>query len=671
MGRLVVVAAIALFLFCQAAPRANADAGERAYRSPESLKKELVQLVGGHKDAARLHTLGKTPGGRDLILIEIGSRGAGAPAVLVAANMEGDSPPASEAAFELARLLLEEWEGEPEKRTWYIVPAGNPDGYARFFDKPLGVSFVNARPFNADRDDATDEDAPEDLNGDGYITVMRQAHPEGSWMPVEGEPLLMKRAEAEKGEKGAYRLFSEGIDNDGDGEINEDVPGGVNPGHNFPHNFEHYTETDGPWAASEVESRAIMRFAFDHPEIALVLVFGRSNSLREVPESTRKSEATRGRYKVPKRIAERMGLDPDKEYPIAELVEMARAYTGYQELTEDMVLQFLGVGAAVNPDKKDLPYWKEISKRYNEFIKEAGPGGERLASAKFSPGSVEEWSYYQYGTPCFSMDFWTLPVKKDREKKEEGELTPDEVEKMSNEEFIGLGKERIEEFLKASGAPSQYNADMVIMGLEGGMVTTKKIAGFMRKAKKKEESGGASEEDLALHAFNEDAFLPWKPYDHPTLGTVEIGGKVPYADLAPPPAVLDTILAKQLPFVRELAGLLPEIDVSRVDVERKGADAWRIDAWVTNTGFLPYPTHQGNRCKRPTPVAVTIEGKGIELIEGRKRVVSGLLEGSGGFQKISWLVRAGEGARVTIEAAGFSTGSTAKIVELGKGGGAR
>ncbi len=665
-------ALVLLFALAAAAP---AESGERGYRSPKEIEKSLKSLVKKHDDYAQLRTLAESPGGRNVLLLELSAEGAGksgenaAPAILVVANMTGDCPIATEAALRLADSLTGAWRDGLGSHTWYIVPIGNPDGYASFFAEPLDERFTNERPFNNDNDDETDEDGPEDLNGDGYITVMRQEHTEGQWITVEGNPVLMKKAEVGKGERGKYRLITEGIDNDGDGEINEDAPGGVNPGRNFPHDFEHYTKTGGPWAASEEESRAVMRFAFDHPEIALILAFGRSNSLKSVPEGSKKTERMQDKYRVPKRMAERMGLDPDEEFTMAELVEIAKDYTGYRDIDEDMVLMFLGVGAAVNPDRKDVPYWSEISERYNEFMKEAGLDGERLDPEPFPPGSIEEWGYFQYGVPSFGVDFWTLPVKKKEKEKKEGALTPDEVEKMSNEEFAALGRERIEDFLKASDAPAHFTPDMIIMGLKGGMVTTEKIAEFMRKAEKKRESGGADERDQALYDFKADAFLEWRPFDHPTLGDVEIGGRVPYAALAPTPAVADSVIDAQLPFVRELAKMLPRVAIGNVRIEQRGGDIWKIDAWVVNNGFLPYPTHQGERCKRPSPVAIEIDGDSVEMLEGRGRVVVGLLEGSGGFKKVTWVIRAAGGTRVRLAARSFSAGGDVKDVVLGEGGG--
>jgi len=635
-----------------------------AYRPPEKIDKDLAQLVNQHKDIASLHELARTPGDRPVDMVEIGGKD-GSPAILVVASMEGNSPPAGEAALHLAELLVTDWADLAESYRWFIVPCGNPDGYARYFDRPLSNSQLNDRPYNSDKDDATDEDGPDDLNGDGYITVMRQERPDGEWIEVADNPLLLRKADGAKGEVGKYRLLEEGIDNDGDGEVNEDGPGGVNPGHNFPHNFQHFTKTDGPWAASENESRALLRFAFDHPEVAMVLTLGRTNSLKEVPQGGRKAEATADKYKLPERWARRTGLDPDTEYPLKDLLELARDITGYKELTADMLLQWLDAGAAVNPDRKDTPYWSEISDRYNEFLKEQELDGKRLAPPGFSDGCVEEWAYYQYGVPSFSMDFWTLPEpKKEEAKGNDSTLSLDDLEKMSSDEVIGLGEEKIAAFLKAHEVPEQFTAARVIEGLKAGQMTPKRMAKMLRRSEKDKDEGGADEKDEALYAFDSTAFLAWQPYDHPTLGRVEIGGMKPWSDLAPPPSVAAELIDKQLPFVRDLVGMLPKVNVAKVLTERRSPGVWKVEAWIANDGLLPYPTHQGQRCQRPSPVVATLSGRPIDFLEGRPREVLGLLEGSGGAEKVSWLIKAADGGTVTIEVNGYSAGSVKKQVSL-------
>jgi hypothetical protein len=637
------------------------------YHNLAQINDAIKAIASDHKDLAQIQELGMTPGNRDLLMLELGGEDKNLPAILVVANPEGNCPIASEAALKLADLLTDEWQGDLGSRRWFIVACANPDGQARFFEKPLYEDFRNDRPFNDDNDDATDEDGPEDLNGDGYITVMRQTHPEGTWMTIEGKPLMMKEAEAGKGETGEYRLFPEGIDNDSDGRINEDAPGGANPGHNFPHGFEHYTDTNGGWPASEIESRALLAFAFDHAEIAMVITFGRTNSLKAVPEGGKKAQASQNKYKVPEQFAGRMGLDPDEEYDIKFLLDMARDVTGYTELSEEELLQWLGAGAAVNPHQNDVAYWTEITERYNDFIKEAELDAKRLAPPDFFAGSIEEWAYFQYGVPSFAMDFWTLPEPAKVETKDSAGLSADEVEKMTEQEFLDLGKEKIEAFLKTSGSPAQFTADMVMNALKGGMMTTKKMAEFMRKQEKKKEAGGADETEEALLAFDSTAIIAWQSYDHPTLGKVEIGGQRPFATLTPPASEVPTLLTKQLPFVRDLAALLPKVAIEKVTAKRMSAGVWQVEAWAANTGFLPYPTYQGERCQRPAPVAVTLEGANVTFMDGLARQETGLLPGSGGNAKITWLIKAADGSSATVKAFSFSTGADEKTITL-KGG---
>ena len=638
---------------------------EAAYRPPKEINQTLKELTNQHQSNASLIELTRTPGDRELYMLELGPKDSNLPAILVVANMEGNSPMGSSAAVELARLLLTDWKDELTTHRWYILACGNPDGYARYFSKPLADAQVNDHPFNADKDDATDEDGSEDLNGDGYITSMRQVHPEGTYVEVADNPLLMRKVDNAKGEVGKYRLFREGIDNDGDGELNEDGPGGVNPGHNFPHNFKHYTTTDGSWAASEVESRALLEYCFDHPEIAMALTFGRSNSLKNVPESNRRAEAGGNKFKLPKRWAKRMGIDPEKEFAMKELLPMARDFTGYKELTEDMLLQWLDAGAKVNPDKNDLGYLKEISKRFNDFLKENELDDKALDAPGFSDGCFEEWAYYQYGVPSFSINFWTLPEPQKEEKKaDDSTLTLDQLEEMSSDEVIALGEEKIAAFMKAQDAPEQYSAAMVIKGLEGGMMTPKRIAKMMRSSKKDDDEGGADEKDEALFAFSPDAFVDWQPYDHPTLGGVEIGGMIPMSDITPPFETADEMISKQLPFIRDLASLLPKLAISKVKTTRRSAGVWLVEAWIANEGFLPYPTHQGKRSQRPAPAVAKISGRPVDFLEGRARQPLGVLGGSGGVEKVSWLLKAKDGSEVTVEAHSFSAGTDKQVVTL-------
>ena len=260
------------------------------YHSPDELNKILKDAADRFPKITKLHKIAATPSQREISILEIGNETGTAkkelPAVFVAANMQGTTPIASEAALYLVKSLLED-DSLIKDKTWYVLVCGNPDAAAHYFNKPLIQDPRNSNPYNDDMDDQEDEDGTDDLDGNGIITMMRVKSPEGSWIPVKGEPRLMKRADPSKGEQGLYKLYSEGLDNDGDGDYNEDGPGGVNIGINFPHLFEHHTITGGLWPGSEEESYSLIKFIMEQE--SWLQGFGITKISPEIKEIAEKS----------------------------------------------------------------------------------------------------------------------------------------------------------------------------------------------------------------------------------------------------------------------------------------------------------------------------------------------------------------------------------------------
>ena len=64
----------------------------------------------------------------------------------------------------------------------YFFPRLNPDGAEAMFGRVKWDRTTNGLSYDDDNDGFTDEDGPEDLNGDGYVTVMRVADPSGDFM---------------------------------------------------------------------------------------------------------------------------------------------------------------------------------------------------------------------------------------------------------------------------------------------------------------------------------------------------------------------------------------------------------------------------------------------------------------------------------------------------------
>jgi hypothetical protein len=646
---------LGLLLFTTAALAGQSDFTFDRYHSPAELSQALKSIARANAKSTDLIELATTPGGKPLYILYIGpepgKKTKRLPAILVAANMDGTVPLASEAALFLIKSILEKPECRQDKG-WFILPLGNPDAAANYFARPLLQDSRNRRPGNDDMDDRMDEDGPDDLDGNGTITMMRVKDPEGEWLPLEGEPRLMKKADAAKGEKGIFKLYSEGLDNDGDGQYNEDGPGGVNIGVNFPHLFRFFSKDGGKWAGSESESLGLIRFVFQHPEIAMTVTFGESNFCLVPPRGGRKGEADFTKIKIPKQIGAFLNMDTDKTYTMGEVMESARnlAPPGF-ELTESMVASFLGLGAVVNPLPEDLSFYKELAEKYKELLKKSKLDAPRLETPDAKDGSFELWSYYHLGLPAFSMDFWTLPEVK-KEEKAAPQITPEQLESMGSEEFIALGEEKINGFLKSSGAPEDFKAAMVINALKGGMMTTKKMAEMLRQMPKPKDSAGGDETEKAMLAFSDkelkgQGFVSWKAYAHPTLGTVEIGGFVPYTANTPPTAMIQSLLQGQVPWVFTLAEKLPRLRIMKETWEPLGNNMFRFKVWVENSGYLPFPTAMGGRNNRRSPAVITLTGDNFTLLEGLKRTAIKEI-GGGQTRLLKWIIRSQSGQEPSV-----------------------
>jgi hypothetical protein len=338
-------------------------------------------------------------------------------------------------------------------------------------------------------------------------------------------------------------------------------------------------------------------------------------------------------------------------------------------IDEGMIANFLGLGAIVNPMQEDLAFYNEISSDYKDYMKKKGVTGERFDPAQPEDGSFELWAYYHLGVPVFSMDIWGLPKPKE-DKKDASGITLETLEKMSADDFLALGEDKVSAFLKESGAPAQYNAKMVTEMVKSGQITPAQMAGMMKQmpAPKSDEKKGDPKE-LASLAFSDrwlegKGFTPWKTYNHPTLGEVEIGGFTPFIDNTPPAAMVDSLLDLQLPYVFELVKRLPSLQFSDTKLTEKGGGVYQLEAWVTNEGYLPFPTAMGKRNKIPAPAVITLSGEGIEILSGKKRTPVTEMGGKKSERYI-WLVRAPKKGAMTLQLESKQAGTDSKQINIG------
>ncbi|MEP7326699.1 MAG: M14 family metallopeptidase [Gemmatimonadota bacterium] len=335
------------------------------YHNSRDLGAALENLRRGSPQLVQLSTLTQSPGGLPVQLVRLAA-GADAderPALLVIANASGPDVVGSEIALGVIRRLVAGYRADSavkrllDRRTIYLLPRANPDGAEGMFATPMVERVRNAMPYDDDRDGSVDEDGPEDLNGDGLITLIRVSDSAGDWMADSADPQLLRQVDRGKGEVGAYRVYAEGVDNDKDERWNEDPAGGVDVNRNLTYGYEFFTEGSGSGPIATPESRAIAQFFVDHANVTAVYVLGPQDNLIKAWEYKKESPG------------------PD--------------------------------GAALpltNVMQNDDPYFAEVSKRYQELTGlEKGPASAELK------GDPLSFSYYHMGRFAWGTRSWWIP----------------------------------------------------------------------------------------------------------------------------------------------------------------------------------------------------------------------------------------------------------------------
>lgn len=159
-----------------------------------------------------------------------------------------------------------------DNNVWYIVPRLDVDGAEAYLTgRPAGE---DPNPIDSDGDFLFDEDPAEDLDGDGHIVQMRQIDPKGEWKLSSTEPRIMIRKAPDEVTGTFYALYTEGLDNDGDEEINEDgFSTGFLSNRNYPGNWRPDAIQGGGrlYPMQEGITRAEVDFVADHPNIAVYI----------------------------------------------------------------------------------------------------------------------------------------------------------------------------------------------------------------------------------------------------------------------------------------------------------------------------------------------------------------------------------------------------------------
>lgn len=238
-----------------------------------------------------LQSAGESYGGREMWVMTINNPRTGdelnKAAMYIEANVHGNEVQGAEVILYTIWYLMENYGRIDaitrlvDERVFYLVPSVNPDGRDYFMHGTGSSSRSGHVPLDEDGDGLVDEDGPNDLNGNGLIEQIRKYVPgEGTHRISHDDPRIMERVPL--GETGDWVLLGfEGIDDDGDGRVNEDGPGGYDPNRNYASDWQpNYIQSGSMHYPFELpEARALNDFMMARPNIAGMQTYHNSGGM--------------------------------------------------------------------------------------------------------------------------------------------------------------------------------------------------------------------------------------------------------------------------------------------------------------------------------------------------------------------------------------------------------
>lgn len=495
-------------------PEVEYEAGETLtfdrYHTMDVMYEWMYRWEKQYPNLVEVYEVARSFEGRPILQATVTNRETGPatdkPAAFFEGNRHSGEVTSAESVLWLMQHLVEGYGSDPEitelldTRAIYLRPKNNPDGSMLYLNTAQANRSTN-RPTDNDGDGLLDEDAADDLNGDGIIHQIRYRPRPGTddratMVTDERDPTGRLLRRAEEGEEAVWVVSSEGLDNDGDGRVNEDGIGGLDLHRNYAENWRPEPGLDrtgrgwtqrgaGAFPLSEIETRSVVVFLLENPNISVV------NSMdTRVPMHLRAPSTSPG---------------PERMYP--------------EDLAYYEYFDSVGVSITGYPWAGDV--YHDYSTRRDE---DAGPmDGNPLF------GHGPDFGYWYYGSIWYGDELW-----------------------------------------------------------DGGNFG--------------DRNGDGEEDDLDALIWDDEhnegrSFTEWAAFEHPELGTVEIGGWHPKFFSQNAPAVeLEKWARNQGLFNLAMAKHLPLLEMVGVQVREVDADGdlttYEVQVQWKNVGGLPTALRQ-------------------------------------------------------------------------------
>ncbi len=469
------------------------------YHSSRSLQKIADQLIAKHPRYIKKELVGRSELGKPMYNYIVSDFQYGKhtdkPAFYADANIHSNEIQGSEVVLYTMWYLVEKAKENEfiadllKKKTFYYLTSINMDGRDHFLSKANNPHSPRSglKALDDDMDGEINEDGPDDLDKNGHITYMIRKNPQGRWRKHEQFPEILVRAAAD--EFGDYDfLGSEGIDNDGDGRVNEDRDGYYDPNRDYAWNWEAGYVQFGSYKYpfSIRDSRAVHTVINKYPNIGAGFSYHNSGGI----------------------ILRGPSVHGDDSYNKEDVA----------------VMQFIGdAGVGMIPS-----YYVGYSLR-NLYSVYGGTKDYLFAAKGIYGWTIELWS---------SQNLYRKKNENNREA----------YAKFSKELLLG------------------------------------------------------------------DGYVPWKEYNHPTLGKIEIGGQKKFFGRVPPAFLLQEELHRNAMHAIWNAYHLAELTISDIETKALSANVHEVTVTLYNRKRFPTRSRQDVNNNITAPDKITFSGKGIKVL---------------------------------------------------------
>jgi len=591
-------------------------------------------------DLVTVQSYGRSLENRPLRVVRLGAGDSpdDKPGIAIIAGLDGRHQIGPRVAVSLIAEVIGHHRELLDSATLYVLPAANPDGLIRWReDSPRLPGVVGSPvPDDADDDRHIDEDGPLDLDGDGHITMMRVEDPDpgtgltAQYVIDEDDPRIVRHAKDD--ERATHALVIEGRDQDRDGSIAEDGPGGVDLDRNFPYRWEEFAEGVGEYPLSEPETRALADWMLSRPNLYTVVVYSPGDTVVKIPDADRMDETGR----IPTGI---LREDQGIYEALSEAFKEATGQTGAPGAGEGRGSLQRWAYAHLGLASVSTPIWvrPDLVSSDDDQPEPASGGGEAEGAGEGeSDTEAERRALIDQGVPERIVDFLTADHAGRTAMGAEFESMSQSERREMMQQMMALPEDvraRVRSALRGGGDPAE--AQQAARSGSG-------------QARGRSKPSGEDAAWLEVAEDRDEGFVEWREFDHPDLGRVEIGGFVPGFKLSVPETERARLVDEQAMFLASLVGMLPKLE-SDLRVERLGQGLWRVRLRVTNVGDLPTRTAMGVRARRLAPVRIWIDLDDERVVAGDRRQGTWSIAGRGGAHDAEWIVSGQAGERVGID----------------------